>query len=100
MKKNFLIINFIIIYLFFFLKKKRAQTSLPYHIEKVESNDQLFTEDPEFNTELTEFYNSLIKEILYDLNLLKDEPDNLVSYFILFFFFIFYLFMLFNINIY
>ncbi|KAN0053116.1 hypothetical protein ACTA71_012598 [Dictyostelium dimigraforme] len=56
-----------------------AQTSLPYHIEKVESNDQLFTEDPEFNTELTEFYNSLIKEILYDLNLLKDEPDNLTQ---------------------
>ncbi|KAK5575392.1 hypothetical protein RB653_010652 [Dictyostelium firmibasis] len=56
-----------------------AQTSLPYHIEKVESNDQLFTEDPEFNTELTEFYNSLIKEILYDLNLLKDEPDSLTQ---------------------
>ncbi|EGC31165.1 hypothetical protein DICPUDRAFT_50342 [Dictyostelium purpureum] len=56
-----------------------SQQQLPYHIDKVESNDQLFTEDPEFTTELTELYNSLIKEILSELNNLKDEPDNLTQ---------------------
>ncbi|KAF2072220.1 hypothetical protein CYY_006465 [Polysphondylium violaceum] len=52
-----------------------AQPALPYHIDKVESNDQLFTEDPEFVFELNELYNSIIKEILTELNTLKDEPD-------------------------
>eukprot|EP01132_Coremiostelium_polycephalum_P003249 gene3249-4069_t len=52
-----------------------AQNSLPYHIEKVESNDQLFSSDSEFLNELNEYYNSLIKEILAELNVLKDEPD-------------------------
>jgi len=52
-----------------------AQPTLPYHIDKVESNDQLFSEDPEFIFELNELYNSIIKEILSELNSLKDEPD-------------------------
>ncbi|KYQ92028.1 hypothetical protein DLAC_06857 [Tieghemostelium lacteum] len=52
-----------------------AQKSLPYHIERVESNDTLFTEDPDFQSELNEFYNGLVKDVLADINVLKDEPD-------------------------
>eukprot|EP01133_Synstelium_polycarpum_P000225 gene225-275_t len=52
-----------------------AQNTLPYHIERVESNDQLFAADPDFVSELNEFYGILIKDVLAELNILKDEPD-------------------------
>ncbi|EFA82898.1 hypothetical protein PPL_03676 [Heterostelium album PN500] len=52
-----------------------AQNSLPYHIERVESNDELFASDPDFVSELNEFYGLLIKEVLAELNILKDEID-------------------------
>ncbi|EGG17750.1 hypothetical protein DFA_08749 [Cavenderia fasciculata] len=52
-----------------------AQQNLPYHINNVESNDQLFAGDPDFTSELNEFYGLLIKDLLSELNILKDEPD-------------------------
>ncbi|GAM18399.1 hypothetical protein SAMD00019534_015740 [Acytostelium subglobosum LB1] len=52
-----------------------AQDSLPYHFDKVESNDHLFAADPDFISELNELYGLLIKDVLSELNLLKDEID-------------------------
>jgi len=51
------------------------QNSLPYHIDKVESNDVLYGGDNDFTDELLGSIDKLLEEILEDISKLKDDPD-------------------------
>jgi len=55
------------------------QTSLPYHIDKIDSNDVLYAGDSDFTDELLANTNKVLEEVLEDLNKLKDEPDQLIQ---------------------
>jgi len=55
------------------------QTSLPYHIDKLDSNDVLYASDSDFQEELMQSTNKLVEEILEDVTAIKDDPDVIIQ---------------------
>jgi hypothetical protein len=51
------------------------QPSLPYHIDKLDSNDALYAGDPDFQEELLGNITKLLEEILEDTTKARDDAD-------------------------
>jgi len=50
-----------------------AQVRLPYHIERLESNDSLYALSDSYNEELKNIVNSVLEKVLSELSLLKQS---------------------------
>lgn len=51
----------------------QLQTKLPYHVQNIDSNDEIFTKDETFKAEANELLDSLINFILEDVSLLDSK---------------------------